>query len=47
MGTMGTALIAVTMKGESVKFKISHPLAIRVIKKLAMDSKDAIHRRRN
>ena len=42
MGAMGTALIAVTMNGESVKFRISHPLATRVIKKLAMASREFV-----
>ena len=47
MGTIPTALMAVTMKDESVISRISHPRAIMVIKKEVMETREAAQKMRN
>ena len=47
MGTMPTALTAVTMKEESVSSRASHPRAIIVMKKDVMEMREAAQKMRN
>ena len=47
MGAMPIALIAVTMKEESVISRISHPRAIMVMKKDVMETREAAQKIRN
>jgi hypothetical protein len=43
MGSIGTALIAVTMNGESVSSSTNHPRATITMKKDTMENRDALH----
>ena len=47
MGSMGTALTAVTMKGESVRSRTSHPRAISTMKKEATEKREPAQSSRN
>ena len=47
MGNIPTAFTAVTIKGESVRSRASHPRAIRVIKKEVMDMREVAQNMRN
>jgi len=47
MGTIPTALTAVTMKADSVISRTSHPRAIMVMKKDTMEARDAAQKMRN